>query len=175
MKITESVDEIILRDIPFGHWAIGCIFVPFIGIIFVALIATAIEDPRNFFSSMGGGWLGYVFAFLSFLLIVGVILLALAGLFSFLLTPLRTTKINRKNESVEIETRSLIKNRTQLFYFSQIKKFAFDEIKTRGLSTYSIVLVLANNEQIKLEEQRRTAVKTEEIVQKLNSFIKLQI
>lgn len=172
MKITETDNEIILRDVPFGYWTIGCILTPVLGFIIIAMIAAATEDPSIIFRASDGGWLDSIMGILVSGFCFGFFMLIFAAVFSFLLTPVKTTKINRQTQRIEHKSRGLFKNKTQVFYFSQVKGFDSEKIVTRRSVAYFLVLVLANQKKIKLETGERTADENEEILQKLNSFIK---
>ena len=123
MKITESKNEIVLRDIPLFYWLLGaaCGFV--FGSFFVWLIVYAFYNPREIFSADEAGLMGNVFA----IFIFAFVLVFLGGFlylfFSMVLMPVITTNINRNTKTVEVSRKNLFKKTIQKFY-SRKSKFS---------------------------------------------------
>lgn len=172
MQFKEKTDEIILREIPFGSWAIG-LFVLFIfGILAIAILANSIEDPRSYFGSLTMAWLDLVARILMSLLLFGFIGLMLAVGFYMLFSPIVTTKINRKFKSVEIVKRRFFFKRTEKYFFSQIKEFRKFEVNSDASYKFVLALILTNNDEIELTTNGETDSKIDETAEKLNIFIK---
>lgn len=174
MQIKEKTDEVILREIPFGSWAIG-LFVLFIfGIIAVALAANASGDPRAYFGSANIVLLNSLpRVLMAFLLFVFVALMLLLG-FSLLFTPIITAKINRNFKSIEITRRRFAFKRTEKYFFSQVKDFRKSQVSADNSYEFVLFLVLTNDDEIEVTTEGKPESEIDEIAQKLNSFIKAE-
>ncbi len=175
MKIIETEDEIMIRDVPLYFWIMGVFGSFLFGGCFIWTIIYTIFNPREILSSDGGGWLGSVFAvvlYVLFLALIGAILAAFAG---FILSSVVTTKINRKSQFVEISRHNLLRKNVTRYEFSQIKRFDTESrrVGRTGLKFY-IAVRLKNNRKIEIEEKGHSESQANEIIEKLNLFIKIQ-
>jgi hypothetical protein len=173
MKLTENQNEIILRDIPFGSWIKGTILSFLFGSFLVWLIVYAYINPREFFSSGSRGWSGWVFAVLIYLLVLAFVALFFGLFFSYILRPVITTRINPKNQIIEVTRQGLLKRNTKRFYFSQIKEFRTTRRKASRGAGFFAVLVLENDSRIELETAGNPQAETEQMVGRLNSLLKI--
>lgn len=172
MKITENDDRLVLRDAPFEYWLIGVSGIVMFGGCFIWTILYAVFNPREMFSSAGGGRAGAVMAVVMYVLFLAFIGVLTAAFASFLMSPVITTMIDRKARAVEISRRSLLNKKLTRYEFYQIKRFCTEE-RTAGRSgpKYFAVLELVNNRKIELENRGSSETEAEKITAKLNSFL----
>jgi hypothetical protein len=171
MKITETEDEIILRDTPLGFWIMGIFGIFLFGGCFIWMIVYTIFNPREIFKADGGGWLGSVFAVVMYVLFLAVIGALAAAFIGFILSSVTTTTINRKSRFVEISRRNLLRKKVKRYEFSQIKRFD-TESRTAGRLglKYFVALLLKNNRKIEIEEKGFSNSDAEGMIEKLNNF-----
>lgn len=171
MKINETRDRIILRDAPFGFWVAGFFGFLLFGGCFVWMIVYAVFNPREVFSSEGGGPAGFVSAVAVFVLFLGFLGALAAAFTGFILSPVIRTTIDRREKTVEISRRGLFKSRVKRYDLSQIKCFDLEERPTSRFGpVFYVVLTLKNDLRIELVTDGRSAVEAEKIAARLNSF-----
>ncbi|HQU83358.1 MAG TPA: hypothetical protein PKY59_09550 [Pyrinomonadaceae bacterium] len=172
MQFKEKTDEIILREIPFGSWAIG-LFVLFIfGIIAIAIAADVIDQPRSYFGSLNMVWFDLLARILMSLLLFAFTALMLSVGFYMLFSPIITAKINRNFKSIEIIKRRFFFKRTEKYFFTQVKEFRKFDLNNGEIYKFVLALVLTNNDEIDITTKGETDSKIDKIAEKLNIFIK---
>jgi len=172
VKIKEKPDEIILREIPFGSWAIGLLVLSVFGIMALAIAADILQDPRSYFGSLSIGVLYSLPRILMALLLFVFIGLMLAVGFYMLFSPIITTRTNRNFKSVEITKRRYFYKRSEKYFFSQIIEFSRLDIDAGTAFECFLALVLTNNVRISITSTPESSSKIDEIAEKLNAFIK---
>ena len=133
LRIRQSEDEIIIREIPFLKWINALITA--IVVFFIALIAvSSVKGIASIF------WLLCLIA-------------PLVGFLLYLFTyQTVTTKINLRGQTVSVRKKSLIKYEFSVYSFSEIAGLIYVELKNEssGRNIHQLIMPLKDGEKIEL-------------------------
>lgn len=173
MKIRETENEFVLREVPVFFWIVGFFGTLMFGGGFVMLLYFAFSDPREAFSSHDGSFAGSVMAviiYLGFLLFLAV----MTGLFTgFLFSSAITTCIDGSSKTITVSRHNLLRKRVERYEVRQARGFSTDEVRTRRGATYFVCLKLRNDQQIEIEGKGTSSDEAEKIAERMNAFLGL--
>lgn len=158
VKIIRNDGEIVIRDIPFMQWIAFLVMLTVSGFIVFMLGGFYLSDSSS-----------------TTVLFGALILLATFGwtAYGFLTTATTMTTINRKNKTLTVQKKGLLKNDFQSYRFDEIESGGLTIRKTYNEGDYtSIELPLKNGEKIDLTSARSTfKFKNRDIVEEANQYL----
>ncbi|HEY0459327.1 MAG TPA: hypothetical protein VGC97_09345 [Pyrinomonadaceae bacterium] len=133
LRITESKDEIIVREVPIIHWTASVTILVVLSLI-------------GYFSFL------YKRDIFDLIWTLGIFFSAGAFLFYIFAVPATTTKINKPGKTVSIRKQSLIKYSFDVYSFSEISDLIYvKETKdSRGNISYQLMLPLKDGQKIEI-------------------------
>ncbi|MBK8148461.1 MAG: hypothetical protein IPK58_09680 [Acidobacteria bacterium] len=168
MRISETDSRVTIRDFPLSNWIWGAVFAALFGGFGVFMLYSAWLTPHHFVGSGGQSFYTRGLTILMFVMVVFFVF-GLALLFvSMAATPMISTTIDRRSQTILIRRRGLWANDGERYPISQIKEFGIETPEDDGALSF-VVLVLANNDRIRIQTQPGNA--SPEMIAKLNSFI----
>jgi hypothetical protein len=167
----ENSDELILSSFPFANLILGIFLLFLIAIFLIWLIVSFFTNPNSLFEVQEKTWIEMIpvscFAFAILLMVCFEI-----NLWSMICTPFTTLKVNLETKYIDIVFKRFYGKKVNRFYFSQISKFKSYKKKHFFSTKYFLTLVLANNQDIKLEIPTGNLKNTVKLLKEINRIIK---
>lgn len=168
MRIKESDDELIAREIPYSSWLLSIFLTPFCAFAVYNFAEDLIKYP-NYYFGLKESWYAIVIYILWQSVLFIIFLGCFLGFASLIFSPIITVRIKLSSQTIDIIHRKLFFKKHQRSYLHQVKKFSVvQENETKA--EYFRVLELINNEKIYLETECNTDPANE--IEKFNNFMK---
>lgn len=168
MRIKESDDELIAREIPYSSWLISILLTPLCAFAVYNFAEDLIKHP-NYYFGLKESWyaiaLYIVWQSVLFIIFLGCFL----GFASLIFSPIITVRIKLSTQTIDIIHWKFFYKKHQRSYLHQVKKFSVIQ-ENRTKAEYFRVLELVNDEKIYFETECNNDPSNE--IEKLNNFIK---
>lgn len=173
VKITENSDEIVIEFLPIKEWMLAGILSLLFCFCSFWLICLFFFNPQNFLGENLKSWMDGT-------LIIIIILITLTISLDFKILPIfrvfrasfTILKIDQKAKNIEIFRQWLYTRQTERYYLSQVSKVKSYKVKKLFFESYFLVLILANQKEIKFKIPIGDKKEATNLVRKFNKLIK---